>query len=666
MTFYKKPEITYADENTEIPQTLTASRKFGEVTMLAPRGNPDADIMFVSACPLEEEADSQYSPPNLLKGGPGVLFIRSLLKCGLDVEDCWTTTILKHCLERKQKLKPKKPQVERNQHLIVAEIKKVKPKLIVCLGKPTFDYFSDVTLKMREALGGLFFCERHNCMIYCMDTMQSMLEKPELIERMYVDMREIRRTLQILQGVEVPRVKLKYETINTEAQLTQWVNRMTAENYKVFSVDCEWKGNNFVDGQLRYTQFCWAAGEACCLQFYDQVGTWKFDCTQGRVREILSAFFKNPFIQFIGHNIAADSVWLSHYLGIDTYGRVIFDTLFAMHTVDEYADLKLERLAVKFTDLGRYDIPLLVWKKKNGVKDDEGYGRIPDDILIVYSMKDVDTVFRATPLLTKMLIDDDVWDYYQNIKLPFTTDGYAEMSRTGIPANFEDMDKQRTTFIYLRDKLEEIFIEKLQEESFLLLAKNIYVDTSVNDVDKAMAIASRVELDMRGGTKHTDIENYLKQVLGQDYLNVIDTVEHVLQAPGFKHRSSKKMGRWLFRVKKYIPVKTTSNDGMPGISWETVLQQPEERQKEYTPAVDKDTLQIYADGGDTLLMELMEFKAIATVTSTFLRPQDEDGNEDGLVKHIAGDGRVHANYMSTETNRPRTFSPNILNIPKFF
>lgn len=72
--------------------------------------------------------------------------------------------------------------------------------------------------------------------------------------------------------------------------------------------------------------------------------------------------------------------WLDHHVGIDMYRRISFDTMFAQHTLNEYADLKLERMAVRYTDLGRYDLELLLWKKahKFDEEDNEGYGKVPD------------------------------------------------------------------------------------------------------------------------------------------------------------------------------------------------------------------------------------------------------------------------------------------------
>ena len=124
---------------------------------------------------------------------------------------------------------------------------------------------------------------------------------------------------------------------------------------------------------------------------------YSFDRPIETVRQIIAPVFNDPTVKFIGHNASADMPWMYHHLGIEVYQKFTFDTLYAQHTVNEYADLKLERLAIRYTDLGRYDFELQQWKKSHGFDDkrEEGYGRVPDGILIPYACKDVDTTSVA-------------------------------------------------------------------------------------------------------------------------------------------------------------------------------------------------------------------------------------------------------------------------------
>jgi uracil-DNA glycosylase family 4 len=655
----QKPKVKYATDDTPIPSVLDETIVEDGITFLAPRGNQNADIMFVSSCALEEEIDDSTGPAFLLKGPSGAMFSRALKRCHLSLEDCWYTTLIKHCLPRKQKLKPTSLQIERNQHLIEEEIKRVKPKLVVCLGKVPFDYFCPFKLKLKEALGGLFKSEKYNCMVYCMDDLVKVLWKPELLDRMYTDIREFKRTIEEMhEGEEIP---LNYRMINREADLIAWVEEV--KNERLFSNDCEWGGQNYVDGQLRYAQFCWKPGHAVCLQFRDVNQDWMFDCSLERVAEILDPVMNHPDTRFIGHNIAADFVWMKHWLKVDMAGRIAFDTMFAMQCINEYADLKLERLSVKFTPLGRYDIPLIIWKKENKVSLDEGYERIPDEILFPYSCKDVDVPMRCYPIMTKLLVRENVWDYYINSLLPFVSTGFAEMCETGIPVNREDMDQQRELFLFVKEELEKVFLHTMEEEALQMLL-SLFKEHTGDDMVLSMQMYAEV-LKLWETDDHLGIRNYVKTQFKHGYKHFHKVLEHLFTIKSFNHKSSDQMRTWLYDVKGYIPIASTKSEGMPSVSWERVLKLKPEQQKEYKPSTDKDTLKIFADRGDPVVAELLELKAVSTVTRTFLRPNDEQNNEEGLHKYVAKDGRVHANFALTETGRPRAFHPNILNIPKY-
>ena len=653
----------YADQNTIIPEKLEQTFTNDEgVTFMAPRGSEQADVMFVSSCPLEEEADDTNGPAFLLKGPVGAMFSRALLRCGVNIEECWYTTLIKHCLPRGQKLKPKKTQIDANKHLIEQEVKRIQPKIIICLGKVPFDFFCDYKLKLREALGGLFRSQKFDCLVYCMDDAVKVAYKPELFDRLHVDLKEIKRTINDFQGNSDEKIDLNYKTINTERSLRNWLNEVKDE--KLFSVDCEWKGSNFVDGTLRYTQFCWKPGHAVCLQFYDAKGSYKFDISFNKVADILHEFFSDLSIQFCGHNIAADAVWLKNWLKIDIKKRVFFDTMYALHTVNETADLKLERLAVKFTDLGRYDIDLLLWKKKNKISQDEGYERIPDDILIPYSCKDVDVVMRTYPIITKLLVEDDTFDFFFKYKLPFVSDGLSALTEFGIPVAVEDIGPQRDLFLHVREKREELFIEELKKEAFGLLTKKLF-ELDTIDFNKVVEVSDHIKTKLIENDLTKNLLVYLKQQLKRDYNQIIYVAEHLVNCSNFNFNSTDDIRNWLFNVKELTPIKSTPTEDGPSVNWERVLELSENEQKNYNPSTDKNSLNIFAERGHSTVKSLLELKSVNTITRTFLRPNDESGNEEGLHKYVANDNMIHPNYSLTETDRPRTFHPNILNLPKF-
>jgi hypothetical protein len=99
-----------------------------------------------------------------------------------------------------------------------------------------------------------------------------------------------------------------------------------------------------------------------------------------------------PDTRFIGHHFSADAPPMEYWLGIDTYTKCILDTEFAQQCIDESSELGLERgIAMKYTTLGLYDLDLTLWKKSNKDLCVDGYGYIPRELLLPYSVKDVIT-----------------------------------------------------------------------------------------------------------------------------------------------------------------------------------------------------------------------------------------------------------------------------------
>jgi hypothetical protein len=147
--------------------------------------------------------------------------------------------------------------------------------------------------------------------------------------------------------------------------------------------------------------------------------------------------------------------------------------------------------------------------------------------------------------------------------------------------------------------------------------------------------------------------------------------DHFIDSANFNIRSAAHLKRWLFQVKGYEPVKSTSNKekGLPATSWEKIKSMPLDVQKNYNPAVDKQTLQILSEqNNDRILRKLLQLNAVGNICKAFLKEADidADGNvvkENGLHFYLCSDNRVHGQMSTTETGRPRSWKPNSLNWP---
>lgn len=658
---------------------------------LCGRGHTEAPIpiMFVSPfVTMEEISAKTVTVPMMVRGASGNYLMKMLEEVGIQNSDWYYTTIAKYV---KHKSKLNDQDINWGKPALEDEIKNLKPKIIVCFGKAVFDFFiGHKKFKVADVQGAFFYHEQYKCQIYLMDSPTVATYKPEFRDRFITDLQQLKFAMDADRGYARPIIPLQYETIENSRQLMNLMGRLMVMKVRLMSVDCEWHGHTAWGGNLRGFQFCWAPGKAAYLRLRNDKMEYVFDVPMSTIEQIIAPVFNHPDMRFIGHNGCADIPWMDLHLGIKVYRKFAFDTLFAQHTVNEYADLKLERLSVKFTDLGRYDIPLMLWKKANkfNEKTEPGYGRVPDSILIPYGLRDVDTTFRCFMPLHKQLMKAGLLDYYKNFLLPFVTDGFYELMSCGLPINIDALNEMREVFSDNQKKLLQMFVAQLMIEAYAKLRQVIINLTSTQGPEYGAQAADEIIGLLQTQEKDAieQADGLFNAILCPSDASKIEVLgeritpatakeryypffKHAAEAPEFKIDSTHYLRRWLFDIKGLVPIKTTKRNGIQ-MAWSKVLtMDPKERAEvNPVPAADKGTLKIFAEQ-DPLVAQIQELKSVGNILKAFLGGiEDEEGPdqgcERGLHKWIQPDGKIHANFALTETARPRTWNPNVLNWPK--
>lgn len=658
------------------PQTINSTRTYAGRLLLAGEGPERADIMFVSTtvqdAEVKEDCDSNYGlkikqKPRFGKGPAASMFKDLVESTGIVMSQCFYTALCRWSLPKTQRSRPKAVDIRWGTEMLNYEIRKVKPRLIVCLGKPPFDLLSQLKVSARDLGGGLFTCAEHNCLLYPMPDIHQLVAKPELMGEFRSELLEIARTMKALDGTGPPQVEKKYEVIKTAAELFELTTRLM--KFSIFSVDCEWHGRNFIDGQLRSIQVAWAPGEAAYIRLMDDAGNYTFDVGYKEAGAILGMALDRPDSRYVGHHISADLPWMHHWLGLKWHNRTLLDTEFADQLVDEYHTLGLDRVALRYTDLGRYDVELMLWSKSNKGSVEGGYGFIPDDILINYACSDVDTVIRAYPHIINRLIAQEQWTYYVDIVNPFVADVFTGFAIQGLDMDMKRIDELRELYSFARDEMRAAFQHAIRQEAKVFLKAKCVEQAG----DLIGDILYRRLLTMEDEPPEALNEMIAAAVGPAKLIAFEDVMKHFEASKAFNPRSPDMARRWLFKVKGYTPIKSTGNrdKGMPSMSWDRVLALPPSRQVEFTPAADKQTLQILSvQHDDDMLKRLLELYAVTTLTNGVMKEatEDEDGNitkENGLPAWIARDGKIHGMMSTTETGRARSWSPNLLNLPSF-
>lgn len=425
------------------------------------------------------------------------------------------------------------------------------------------------------------------------------------------------RTLAQILGNGIPPLSERdYRTVESAATLAAVVDEVLEGGFTEIAVDCEWGGPSPMSGKLRSIQFSWKHGSACCVKLlgeggrsiHDPVGRW-------RIKEQVRRLFFAPGMRLIGHNFRADALWLAEE-GLPVMERFAFDTMLCAHALSENSELGLEACTVRWTDMGRYDLPVAAWLKKNGYTGDRlaerGYLDVPDDLLIPYSNCDADSTLRIKQVLSKRLSqpgNEGVRDLYFGVTLP-TTLPIHEAERNGLLADADRMADITESCVDVRNDLLD----------------RIRVETGI---------------------------------------------------PGFNPRSQPQMVEFLFGdpAKKGLGLEPYKTTGKSAVLWEDLLSGKKGRKRDlrdYSPSTDGESMEFLAGGHPDLkaLPLICDFKLVDKLITGFIPSwEDIDGktksklSRKALTPNIDLDGRIRTHFSQcSETGRDKSSSPNLQNL----
>jgi len=676
-----KPRVALATPRpTEHPHDVKTTRRWSDVLFVAGAGKTPSDVMFIQTSLQEDEAmdrertftgASIEDKPRYLKSGSGVILTDCARNAAIDMDDCYFTALVKWLLPKEERKKPDRDAIAMATPALLAEIKRVQPKIIVCLGKPAFDVLVDVKGSISDLQGGWFHSALVNARVYLMPDIMLPVFKPEYIERFNVDMKQVKRMWDQINGVVVDVIPSEMTFVRNTEQMENVVREWEEKKYSLFSVDCEWKGRSHVDGLLRSFQAAPTPTRAFFFQFMNERAEYVMNAPYKTCGQILGRVLNKKQTRYLGHHISADYPWMDKFLDLEWYQRTEFDTEFGQQVVDEDVGGGLEELSIRYTPFGRYDIELMLWYKANRQSEDDGFGYVPDKLIEPYGCYDVLTPYRAWPYLLRRMVAEGTAAYFMNTFLPFVSDVFTNFAIVGLPMNVQRMDELRDLFTFATQELNIRFKQRVANEARTLFLR--FLQGAFGMRGLTVGLECLQLLTSPEALKHGEAERKLLDLVGPEKKDqALAFFHHMREAPGFNIRSAPMMRRWLFDVIGLTPVKSTNNKekGLPTTSWEKVMAMTPARQKEFTPSTDKQTLQILADKHETI-GELLNLNAVGNLSKAFLKEPEIDEEtgevtkENGLHFWLCSDQRVHCQYSTTDTGRPRSWKPNTLNWPSY-
>lgn len=633
----------------------------GDPSIKGPYQTPPGSYLFISVAPEKRDYINQqhFSAAD----GPSIIFRNLLLSAGFSLHNCYFT-----CLARF--IKPANISTYKHVWLKIGleyvheEIKRIKPTMICLLGTEVLK----VVYRPRATLDSVQHCvltisvDGVDYPCWAMPS-QYMFAGGTSGADVYVQ--SLRKMLESASGgtapvAAVPISGRDYRILDTPDRIAAAVAEELARGTTAIAIDVETATDTGRPDHEYIVSFQWSHGprHGRVIPFlierpeplredgtpmYGGAGVdrkskqdrvpWYHSHIAPAVKTLLDS------VQLlIGHNIRYDLSALQREFGCDARSyiyRGIFDTMQACHALEKNSSYSLKHLAIKYSDLGAYSVPLLNWCDANagpgklfygnaGDRFFHGYRDVAYAYLLPYAMCDVDATFQLYLVMNERL--------KQHPKLN------ALFHETLMPLNAPVMDVERFGFI----------------------------------LDKDLAYT----LSRLYTTKYQQLQQELCQLINWPDFNINSPIH----MPALLYRGPFKHWKRCYDAR---PAGAYFCDLMP--AWETGPNKenwcdiPESQREFRSPSCEIGALRklLVSEGISDMtrrvLEKLIEVKSMKQFVSLFMRLPDTDppASEQyprygkGILGCVLDNGRVCTRVsLLSETHRWTHQSPNLANIPK--
>lgn len=565
----------------------------------------------------------------------------------------------------------KEQYAKETRPLLARAVNLIKPKYVLLFGSDALKHFAKLFYKGKD-LNRFKFTNYRGTVIdfpggikaVCATAPTSVMLSPENKVDLESDL-EVFYELISGQYDRNPTEDVNIEVVTSLEEARNFSNKVDFTGKKV-SVDLEWGENQ----TLRTIQLAWDDQESAVFLVNEQgLKPTELQTEWEEFSKLFSSLFAKPKTGIIGHNVRGD-IKVLRKQGIDLMPQFLdngWDTMVAYHLIpgNETLDKKLELVAVNALNTGRYDKKLRDYIASAGLGkkalDKEGYGNIPDDILIPYGAMDAIVTYKLYKYTKEKLSEyPQAYSLYTNVVHP-VNDAILEMEENGI---YVDQKRYQYLSKLVKSKVELLKAE-LQEminwkDKTITVPKEKYRWVEV-DVEKKLKSGKVKKITKKQREKYT--VNETKEIAGFNP-DSVDNVTEIL----FGHFKTNSKGETLRKspedaiILNLTPIKATADN----TDWEDVVSAGKEHL--YSASTDAETLGILEED-HPFAQKLKTYKFVNQVRKTFIKDfyADENGQlvyEGGLGAFIESDGRLRTSFRITlETGRYST-SPNLQNLPK--
>ncbi len=588
----------------------------GGLLQRGPRGpQRPAQVMLISKMPSMDDV----SMGETFFGSSGRLMREIAEELGVDISSWYVTNVCRFVPPGNDKTL-KKPHLDICRWLLRQEINLVQPKYLLLLGADAVKAVCGKSMKITNMRSHYYSFDNFNALgtepktldeqglagEYGVKVMATLNPGAVLMEGGYREgfVRDLELFRDWTRNRALAPTDLSdrdYRYVSKRADLRRTIDEIKAKGLREISIDAEWVGGDYRSCVVRTIQFSWAEKTACVVILANLNGQPHLESVA--LMQELSDFINGYRPAIIGHAARADGRVMEHR-GLHIMRLLAFDTMLADHALNENAEHDLGSCATRYTDMGRYDVPMYKWMDNNGITAKfiklHGFKGIPDDFLLPYAACDADCTFRVARVLRERLQqpgNEGPRRCYEQIILP-----------TNLPIN---------------------------------------------------------EIEMAGISVDVDRMEIMTTQFAVKKIELLEKVRTHLNMPGFNPRSTPQMQGLLFGKPEaggfgLTPYKTT---GKPSKMWAELGERDLMRAN---AATDMETLEFLSDQNPVCSM-LRDFKIIDQITKTFLREAEIDEETDeavytgGLLYELDDDGRIRTTISQmSETGRWKSSRPNCL------
>jgi len=415
-------------------------------------GMKTAKVMFVADNPTELEDEKG----EWMAGKPGRLFRDLLTQIGLDVEkDCYFTGAIKCPTpsdDKGNQRQPLKDEISNCAPYLEAEIKIVKPEIIVPMGNVSLKSILGKTgiTKFRgkavEHNGAIVFPMLHPTLIF---------RQPKHGKNFTTDIMNLKTLVE--SGMEsLTKAEVDYRYLETIDEVEEEIERLMESERIVFDIETTGLNPFLKESKIVCISMTDATKSGVTIPLEHPEFTWssmELDMVVGLIKKLLESVKPKK----AGHNGKFDMKWLKYIYDIDV-ANYAFDPMIAHYIAvsEERGGHGLKDLAWEHTDMGGYDNALDDYKREHGIVG--RYDQIAWEILREYAAADVDCTMRLWDVFEPMILEHPKWPALFQI---YMDGSYAlrDMEINGILADEKRIEEFDIAY---RNRIEEME-EKLRQ-----------------------------------------------------------------------------------------------------------------------------------------------------------------------------------------------------------